>query len=678
MLALAIVYYTGGTVNAILLTMPSLVYVAATSGAIHLSNYYRDSLAEHGPVGAVESAVKHASLPLGLATGTTSVGLVSLCISDLVPIKMFGLYSAVGVVATLIPLLLILPAMLQTWPLRRKALLDSSAAAATAADDTADGSVPASAVWHNPIEWLPWRRVGEHIIHRHRAWAAACILAMVACGIGTTKIQTSVSLMRFFAEDAEIRQHYAWLEQHLGPLIPLEVVLRFDPQACQRSSLLERVQLVQRVERQISTVAEVGSTMSATTFVPDLRGARRGSTRAVALNTALAAHRDRLLDSGYFAYGGPQDEGAELWRISARVGALKDIDYGTFIGQIEAVVEPSLAQERQRRGGVPGEYTATYTGLVPLVYKAQHTLLDGLVIGFFGDWILVAVVMMVVVRDWSAGVLLMLPSMFPAAIVFGIMGWTGVIVDTGMVMTPAVALGVTVDDVVHFMLKYRKGLLAGMTRADAIMLAYRGGSQAMYQSWGVIGLGLAVFIVSPFMPTRMFGYMMVTLLTASLIGNLVMLPALLASPLGAVFTWTSLRQRDRRARRQQQLAERAALDTSDAHLAGAQASNVNPAEVRPPDERSPGGTPSGGVPSGTATPAGTAPPAGTAMPPGKTAPVAAQSATPAGSADSAPPHGESEPAASDRERTADDSESYHKPLGRPNVRQDAPHRSFRR
>jgi hypothetical protein len=54
----------------------------------------------------------------------------------------------------------------------------------------------------------------------------------------------------------------------------------------------------------------------------------------------------------------------------------------------------------------------------------------------------------------------------------------------------------------------------------------------MYQSWGVIGLGLSVFAVSDFTPTRRFGLMMIALLSIGLFVNLVLLPALLAGPLG--------------------------------------------------------------------------------------------------------------------------------------------------
>ena len=120
--SLAIVWYSGYPVDAILLTMPSLVYVATTSGAIHLANYYRDQLAETGVLkGAAGASVRHALLPLSLATGTTAVGLATLAVSVLVPIKMFGIFSAIGVVVSFIILITLIPACLELFPPKRQA-----------------------------------------------------------------------------------------------------------------------------------------------------------------------------------------------------------------------------------------------------------------------------------------------------------------------------------------------------------------------------------------------------------------------------------------------------------------------------------------------------------------------------------------------------------------------------
>jgi uncharacterized protein len=120
-------------------------------------------------------------------------------------------------------------------------------------------------------------------------------------------------------------------------------------------------------------------------------------------------------------------------------------------------------------------------------------------------------------------------------IVFGMMGWLGIVIDVGTIMTPTVALGVSVDDVVHFLIWYRRGLSEGKKRKEAIMLAYEGCARAMYQSWAVLGLGLFVFALSSFVPTQRFGALMFTLLTAALVGNLIMLPCVLASPASFFF-----------------------------------------------------------------------------------------------------------------------------------------------
>jgi predicted RND superfamily exporter protein len=99
-------------------------------------------------------------------------------------------------------------------------------------------------------------------------------------------------------------------------------------------------------------------------------------------------------------------------------------------------------------------------------------------------------------------------------------------------MTPCVALGVTVDDVIHFLLWHRRGARRGLSTTGATLLAYDMCGRAIFQSWGIIGIGLSAFALSSFMPTLRFGFLMFLLLTAGMLANLLLLPALLAGPIG--------------------------------------------------------------------------------------------------------------------------------------------------
>ena len=587
--SLALVWYSGYPVDAILLTMPSLVYVATTSGAIHLANYYRDQLAETGiQEGAAGRAVHHALLPLSLATGTTAVGLATLAVSELVPIKMFGIFSAAGVVVSFLVIITLMPTILELFPPKLK--LGGTAAAES------------EGAWR-PIEQSPWWKVGHWITDHHALASAACLLVMAGVGYGITRVESSVQLMRLFSPKARIRTDYQWLEKHLGPLVPMEILVRIDKDDC-GLDFRERMELVERIQEKIAGLKEVGSSLSTVTFSRGLDVPSGGGVfaRIIGLNQerredtlarALARHREEFLEGDYLrdaevtepvgpvpeppAQGLVADVGMqlglisrpepqpvatrtrdeELWRISARVSAVQEVDYALFKADLQQEIAPILAS--LEADGVKG-VAIDYTGLVPLVYKAQHSLLDGLQIGFVWDFLIIVAVMILLCRAASAGLVLLLPAAFPAVLVFGGMGWGNsilksfgsgsLLIDIGTVMAPSVALGVTVDDVVHFMLWFRRGISDGLDRKQAAMLAYKGCARAMYQSWGVIGIGLSVFSLSPFGPTQRFGYMMLSMLTIALVGNLVFLPALLSGPLGGLFA-ASVKRNDARKAKQE-------------------------------------------------------------------------------------------------------------------------------
>ncbi|MEM9410232.1 MAG: MMPL family transporter, partial [Planctomycetota bacterium] len=188
-----------------------------------------------------------------------------------------------------------------------------------------------------------------------------------------------------------------------------------------------------------------------------------------------------------------------------------------------------------------------YTGIIPIVYKAQNQLLKSLTNSIALAFVLIAFVMMVLLRNWqqnlkpenalniSGGLISMLPNVFPIVIVFGAMGHLDIAVDIGSMMTASVAMGVAVDDTIHFLNWYRKGLSLGESRLDSIRLAYKRVATAMTQTTLIGGLGLSAFALSTFTPTQRFGVMMLFMLAAALIGDLILLPAILASPLGKFF-----------------------------------------------------------------------------------------------------------------------------------------------
>lgn len=147
----------------------------------------------------------------------------------------------------------------------------------------------------------------------------------------------------------------------------------------------------------------------------------------------------------------------------------------------------------------------------------------------------VTVVTVIVLRSVPAGLLVMVPNLFPTAVIFGLMGWLRIPIDIGSVMTASIALGIAVVDTLHFLTWFRRDVSTGHGVKDAVQRAYSHCATPMLQTSLICGVGMLVFAFSSFAPATRFAWMVFILLTAALLGDLVILPAVLAGPLGKVF-----------------------------------------------------------------------------------------------------------------------------------------------
>jgi hypothetical protein len=183
----------------------------------------------------------------------------------------------------------------------------------------------------------------------------------------------------------------------------------------------------------------------------------------------------------------------------------------------------------------PASVAAVYTGVVPIVYKAQRMLLDSLVQSTFWSVITITPLLMWIARSFAAGTVAMLPNVLPIVMVFGGMGWLGVDVDVGSMMTASIALGVAVDDTIHYLNWFREELDRLGDRKKAILAAYKHCATPTLQAAVISGLGLSIFAFSTFTPTQRFGVLMLVILWLGAVAELIYFPALLAGPLGMAF-----------------------------------------------------------------------------------------------------------------------------------------------
>jgi len=534
--SMAAVGVSGANMDAVLTVMPALIYVLAVSSAIHMTGYYCRAMQMRPGECSPAAAVSMGWAPCTAAAVTTTLGLGSLMISQVVPIRKFGFFSALGTMLALGSLFVLWPSLLSCFSARRSrergGVGDNVTEEVNEKSDREGSPVKPSRSsgfrWWRP--WLRWSTSGWPVI------LLLLAVSIVVLIFGILRLRASVGIRDLFAPRSRVLRDYAWLEKNIGPLIPVEVVLRFPaPDTSDPRAMLQRMQLVERIRRQIQQLPAVGGTIAASNFVPDVPSGR--ALRSVARRAVIARHlvenRQQLAEMGFLHDEHAEPDAGEVaeeqWRISGRIEALGDLDYTSFLARFNESVRRMLDEDETARAlGV----TENISGGVFLVSMAQQRLLWDLAESFAMAFVLISIAMMFLTRSVPIGLLAMIPNVFPVLLIFGLMGWWDVPVDVGTMMTACVALGIAVDDTSHFLTWYRRAVANGYANIPALREAYRHCATPMLQTSVICGLGMLVFVVSPFMPAARFAWLMFALLIAALVADLLIMPALLASPVG--------------------------------------------------------------------------------------------------------------------------------------------------
>ncbi len=220
----------------------------------------------------------------------------------------------------------------------------------------------------------------------------------------------------------------------MGQLVPIEIVVTYP--ASEQSPLAQRISQVSDLQSIVAEATEVSGTFSALQMLPDAAITQTAVPRAdwtagISKNptTPLASALEACRQAGLVK----SDESGQHWRVSAYVSALGNMDYGRFLDELRLRVKA--------KSTLPADVQVAYTGIMPLVHDIQHQLMRDLLVSFLGALLLIYVVMSFTQAGLGAGLVAMLPNVFPIVVLFGLLGWANVPLDIGTVMTAELGVG---------------------------------------------------------------------------------------------------------------------------------------------------------------------------------------------------------------------------------------------
>jgi predicted RND superfamily exporter protein len=518
LLAIALVYYTGGYFSAVLIVLPTLVFMLTLSGAVHLMSYYGDVSRWHkNHLGS--RAMLLGFKPSLLASITTSLGMAALATSQLAPVREFGLYSAVALSIATLFMLLGFPKIADWFCGSGDSQSgDEGILASVQAQNLSDVAAHPAHVSPRSRAYVRWLVKNANVI------ASLGLILMAVSFIGFLNLKSSTKFGDMFPRDSSVVRDMTWIEDHLGPIASVEILLKFGSDC--ELDLFDRVTWVDQVAKHIRRSSDVGGVMSALTFLPPqpTSGSMRDVVKRSAMRKLLEKNLSALEENGYVG----QSKEAQVWRITAKVSAIADENYGVMVDRIRNEVD----QLTMADGKSPVPFAVEYTGLSPVMHETQLMLLRDLGASFTTAFFLITPVMMLIARGFWAGLLIMIPNVLPETLVFGMMAWLGFQLDVAGILTASVAMGIAVNDTLHFVNWYARRLSLGDDRTQAIADSLTSCAGAMFHTMLISCCSMLPFLLAEFMPTRQFALLMIAMLSSALLGDLVLLPALLLSPLG--------------------------------------------------------------------------------------------------------------------------------------------------
>lgn len=512
-LAIAMVYYTGGQFSAVLVVLPTLVFMLTLSGAVHFMNYYVDVSAWH------KDHLGSRALVLGFkpslcSTITTALGMAALATSQLSQVRGFGIYSATALCVSTGFLLLAFPVLsdwfCSAWYLKNAVPSEESEGEGPAPRKT---HIAPSAMWYTA--WIKRRAMVIVVV-------GFTLIGISAYGFWNLKASTKFDVM--FPKDSPTLRDMTWIEEHLGAIASVEVLVRFPLDT--KLNFYDRVEWLDTIANRLSKEPVVGGVMGASSMLPALpsksAGRVRDVTRRAILRKRIEESYPKLRESGLVT----ESHGFQIWRITAKVSAMSKHDYGYVTDRIVAAVN----DVDDGTETIPFEFEVT--GLSPVMHETQLAILKDLGSSFTTAFILITPIMMLISRGFWAGLLIMIPNVLPETLVFGMMSWMGYHLDIAGILTASIAMGIAVNDTLHFVNWYARRLQEGDSREVAIADTLTSCAGAMFHTMLISCCSMLPFMFAQFNPTKQFAILMIAMMSSSILGDLVLLPALLMSPLG--------------------------------------------------------------------------------------------------------------------------------------------------
>ncbi len=465
--------------------LPSVLLALGSAYVMHVLSAAQGA-SERGEIGR---RIAHVAVPIALSGLTTAIGLVALSTIRIQVVRDFGGYGALGVLSVLVAALSLSPALL--------------------AVTGGSSSAPAHRLLRERgASWLSsfaQNRPGTILI----PWVVAILVSVV--GIRSLEVETDAIV--WFSKESRVRVAYEEIKSHLAGISPMNVVI--EGQELTRPAVLGRIE---KFGRFLHGLPEVGKVISVVDPLAQAHAAFQGGSADELPDSREAIEQYLLLLESVEYLGDVISEDRTRANVILRV----DNNGSEDLMRIARAAESWWARE-----GHP-ETTARTTGIMYEFARSEHELAWGQIRGLSLALAAIGLVLFAIFR-WPLLVgAALVPNVIPLVLVFGAMGLLRIPLDAITVGVGSTALGIAVDDTIHLVTAFQRGISSGSGNLSALNRALAQVLPPLVFTTAAVMIGFGVLGFSDFTVTRNLGIVTAAVVGICLLADLTLLPLLLS------------------------------------------------------------------------------------------------------------------------------------------------------
>lgn len=484
--------------------LPSFLLAVGVGDSVHILAIFFQKFSRTGnKESSMIYALGHSGMPVLLTSLTTAAGLISFSAADIAPIADLGIFASAGVIFAFVYTVILIPAMISITPLKNHAgHMD---------DNRKTG-------WNDKI--LD-RIAGISTTHP----VAILIISFIILGIsvaGITRIKFSHDIVSWFPEMSDVRIATETIDKNMKGSVSLEIIIDtkqenglYDPELLKKID--ESADYIESFEMGEIFVGKAWSLPVVLKEIHKALNEDKNTFYTIPDDKTLIAQEFLLFEnSGSDDLEDFTDSLFSKARFTVKLPFKDAVLYTKFLKKIKTHFEKTYP-----------ELDIAYTGMVSILFQTLTSVITSMAKSYVLAFLVITILMVFLFGKIRTGLLSMIPNLAPIIVIMGIMGWFNISLDLFTMLIGSIALGLAVDDTVHFMYNFQRSYLISKDAKKAVFETLHTTGNAMLITTCVLSIGFFIFMFASMNNLFNFGILTGTTIIMALLADYFIAPALM-------------------------------------------------------------------------------------------------------------------------------------------------------